>query len=156
MKLHPHNGIKAATPAPATPEVKALAPDGLITLQSRHGPEETMERLEAAVKAKGLCVFARIDLATSATALGLPLRPTDLLVFGTAKLGAPLVQSVRTIGIDLPCKALVWQDDSGATWLSYNDPNWLAKRHGLDSRAELILRAMTGALKEVAVAATAQ
>ena len=154
MKFQPHNDIKAAIPARAAPEVRALAADGLITLRSSHGPEETMKRLEAAVKAKGLCVFARIDLARGPTALGLPLRPTDLLVFGAAKLGAPLMQSVQTIGIDLPWKALVWQDDSGATWLSYNDPNWLAKRHRLGSRAELPIRAMTGALKAIAAAAT--
>ena len=154
MKLHPHNDIKAAIPTRAAPEARVVAADGLITLRSSHGPEETMKRLEAAVKAKGLCVFARIDLATSATVLGLPVRPTDLLVFGTAELGAPLMQSAQAVGIDLPWKALVWQDDLDATWVSYNDPNWLAKRHGLGCGAELTIRAMTSALEAIAAAGT--
>jgi len=112
-------------------EVQAMAADGLITLRSSYGPKETMNKLETEVKAKGLTVFARIDHAAGAAEVGLPLPPTELLIFGNAKGGTPLMQSVQTIGIDLPLKALVWQDASGTTWLSYNDPNWLAKRHGL-------------------------
>jgi uncharacterized protein (DUF302 family) len=109
--------------------------NGLIAIRSPYMPQETMARLEAEVKAKGMTVFARIDHAAGAAAVGLPLRPTDLLLFGAAKGGTPLMLSVQTIGIDLPLKALVWQDASGATWLSYNDPHWLAKRHGLGSEA---------------------
>ena len=100
-----------------------MATDGLITLRSAFGPEETMQRLEAEVQAKGLTVFAHVDHAAGAAAVGLPLRPTDLLIFGNAKGGTPLMQSVQTIGIDLPLKALVWQDGAGDTWLSYNDPS---------------------------------
>jgi len=106
-----------------------MTENGLITLRSRHAPGETMSRFEAEVKAKGLTIFARIDHAAGAAAVGLPLRPTELLVFGNAKGGTPLMQAVQTIGIDLPLKVLVWQDASGDTWLSYNDPSWLAKRH---------------------------
>ena len=113
-----------------------------------------MKRLEAAVKAKGLYVFARVDHAASSTVSGLPLRPTDLLIFGAAKVGTPLMQSVQTIGMDLPWKALVWQDDLGDTWLSYNDPGWLAERHGLGSEVELTIKAAAGALKAIAAAAT--
>ena len=113
-----------------------------------------MKRLEAAVKAKGLCVFARVDHAANSTVSGLLLRPTDLLIFGAAKVGTPLMQSVQTVGIDLPWKALVWQDDLGATWLSYNDPNWLAKRHRLGSDVELTIKAVAGALKAIAAAVT--
>ena len=87
--------------------------------------------LEAEVKAKGLTVFARIDHAVAAAAVGLSLRPTEVLIFGDAKGGTPLMQSMQAIGIDLPLKALVWQDGSGSTWLSYSDPGWLAKQHGL-------------------------
>jgi uncharacterized protein (DUF302 family) len=111
--------------------VQAMAADGLTTLRSGYGPKDTIERLEAAVKAKGMTEFARIDHAAGAAEVGLGLRPTELLIFGNAKGGTPLMQSVQTIGIDLPLKALVWQDASGSTWLSYNNPSWLAKRHGL-------------------------
>ncbi len=90
-----------------------MAADGLTTIRSSHGPKDTMDRLEAEVKAKGLSVFARIDHAAGAAAVGLPLRPTELLVFGNAKAGTPLMQSMQTSGIDLPLKALVWQDGSG-------------------------------------------
>ena len=104
-----------------------MAADGLITIKSGFGPEETMNRFEAEVRAKGMTVFAHIDHAAGAVAAGLPLRPTDLLIFGNAKGGTPLMQSVQTIGIDLPLKALVWQDEAGATWLSYNDPSFLSR-----------------------------
>jgi uncharacterized protein (DUF302 family) len=129
--------------------------DGLTTIPSGFAAKETMDRLEAAVKAKGLSVFARVDHAAGAAAVGLSLRPTELLVFGNAKGGTPLIQSVQTIGIDLPLKALVWQDAAGATWLSYNDPSWLAKRHGLGHEAEAAVGAITAALSAVTKAAAA-
>ena len=132
-----------------------MAADGLTTIRSSFGPKETMNRLEAEVKAKGLTVFARVDHAADAAEVGLPLRPTELLVFGNAKGGTPLMQSVQTIGIDLPLKALVWQDGSGTTWLSYNDPRYLAKRHGLGREVEAAVNAMAAALDALAkVAAT--
>jgi uncharacterized protein (DUF302 family) len=131
-----------------------MAADGLTTLRSNHDPKDTMNRLEAAVKGKGLTVFARIDHAAGAAAVGLPLRPTELLIFGNAKGGTPLMQSVQTIGIDLPLRVLVWQDASGTTWLSYNDPSWLAKRHALDDATGAAVKALAGALDAVAKAAT--
>ena len=131
------------------------AADGLITIKSSFGPEDTMKRLEAEVKAKGLTVFARIDHAAGAAAVGLPLRPTDLIIFGNAKGGTPLMQQVQTIGIDLPLKALVWQDEQGATWLSYNDPAFIAQRHGAGEPAKSIVAALTGALNAIATKATA-
>lgn len=85
-----------------------MAADGLVTIRSEHNPQETMRRLEAAVKAKGMSVFCHIDHAAGAAEVGLALRPTDLLIFGSPKGGTPLMQSVQTIGIDLPLKALVW------------------------------------------------
>ena len=132
-----------------------MAVDGLITIRSTYGPKETMNRLEAEVKAKGLTVFAHIDHAAGAAAVGLPLGPTELLIFGNAKGGTPLMQSVQTVGIDLPLKALVWQDASGSTWLSYNDPNWLAKRHGASHEVEAQVGAMAAALSAIARTATA-
>ena len=131
-----------------------MAADGLTTIPSSYGPKDTMNRLEAAVKAKGMTIFARIDHAAGASAAGLLLRPTEVLIFGNAKGGTPLMQSVQTIGLDLPLKALVWQDISGKTWLSYNDPAWLAKRHGLSGEAEAAVDVITAALHAVATAAT--
>ena len=131
-----------------------MATDGLITTRSSYGSKETMNRLEAEVKAKGMAVFARIDHAAGATEVGLPLQPTELLIFGNAKGGTPLMQSNQTIGIDLPLKALVWQDASGNTWLSYNDPSWLTQRHGLGHENDASVNAMTAALGAVARTAT--
>ena len=108
-----------------------MAEDGLVTIASPHSVKDTIDRLEAEVKAKGLTVFARIDHAGGANAIGLPLRPTELLIFGNAKGGTPLMQAAQTIGIDLPLKALAWKDASGKVWLSYDDPAWLAGRHGI-------------------------
>jgi uncharacterized protein (DUF302 family) len=122
---------------------------GLTTIKSHRGARETMNRLEEAVKASGMTVFARIDHAAGASAVGMPLNPTEVLIFGNARGGTPLMQSVPTIGIDLPLKALVWQDTSGETWLSHNDPAWLAERHGL-SGAEAAVGSLTAALNALA------
>jgi len=132
-----------------------MAVDGLITMRSSHGPADTMDKLEAAVKAKGMSVFARIDHATGAAKAGLSLRATELLIFGNAKAGTPLMQQLQSIGIDLPLKALVWQDESGSTWLSYNDPVWLAKRHGLGQELDAAVSAMAAGLGAIARAVTA-
>lgn len=133
---------------------EGMAAEGLTTVRSSYGPKDTMGRLEAEVRAKGMTVFAHIDHAAAAVAAGLSLRPTDLLIFGNAKGGTPLMQSGQTIGIDLPLKALVWQDAAGDTWLSYNDPAWLAQRHGLGHDAEPAVGAIAAALHAVARAAT--
>lgn len=130
-----------------------MAADGLTTVRSSFGPEETMNRLEAAVRAKGLTVFAHVDHAAGAAAVGIDLRPTDLLIFGNARGGTPLMQAEQTIGIDLPLKALVWQDADGATWLSYNDPSWIVQRHGA-GQLDAVIGALTAALKALATAAT--
>ena len=130
-----------------------MAVQGLTTIKSGHAPDETMARLEAAVKAKGLTVFARIDHAAGASAVGLSLRPTEVLIFGNAKGGTPLMQTAQTIGIDLPLKALVWQDASGETWLSWNDPAWLAARHGA-SGIEGVAGKLAALLEDLARTAT--
>ena len=113
-----------------------------------------MDRLVAAVTGRGMSILARIDHAAAAATAGLALRPTEVLIFGNARAGTPLMQTAPTLGIDLPLKALVWQDEAGATWLAFNDPMWLAARHGGESEHEPILRAMAEALAEVADAAT--
>lgn len=105
--------------------------DGLTTIQSKFGPQETMNRLEAEAKARDLSIFARVNHAALAEQAGLALRPTEVVLFGNPRGGTALMQANQTIGIDLPLKALVWQDAGGKTWLSYNEPAWLAKRHGI-------------------------
>jgi uncharacterized protein (DUF302 family) len=131
-----------------------MSADGLITVSSSFGPEETMKRLEAEVRAKGMTVFARVDHAAGAAEAGLPLRPTDLLIFGAARGGTPLMQAAQTIGIDLPLKALVWLDEEGKTFLSYNDPAYLAHRHGLADQVKPVVDTMTAVLKAIAAKAT--
>ena len=107
------------------------APPGLISVKSTFSVKETVDRLVQRVESKGLTVFCRIDHAAGAMAAGLQLRPTEVLVFGNAMGGTPLMQASQTIGIDLPLKALAWQDAGGQTWLGYNDPVWLTERHGI-------------------------
>jgi len=131
-----------------------MTPDGLTISASNRGPKETMDRLASAVTDRGMTVLARIDHAAAAAKAGMELRPT-VLIFGNPKAGTPLMQVVQTMGIDLPLKALVWQDDNGKTWLAYNDPKWLARRHGADAGADRSLGAMTAALAAVAEQATA-
>jgi len=131
-----------------------MVADGLLTVRSSLGPKQTMSKLEAEVKAKGMTVFARIDHAAGAKEVGMSLRPSEVLIFGNAKAGTPLMQSGQTIGIDLPLKALVWQDHAGVTWLSYNDLGWLVKRHDLGHETAHAVNAMSAALAALAKAAT--
>ena len=107
----------------------AGAADGLISVKSPHSAKDTMNRLEDIVKARGLNVFARIDHAAGATKAGMSLRPTEVLIFGNPKGGTPFMECAQTVGIDLPLKALVWEDASSQVWLAYNDPAYIAKRH---------------------------
>jgi uncharacterized protein (DUF302 family) len=101
-----------------------------------------------------MSVFARIDHAAGASSIGLPLGPTEVLIFGNPKGGTPLMQAVQAMGLDLPLKALVWQDSSGETWLSYNDPVWLAHRYGITGETEAAAAKLSAALAALALAAT--
>src|SRR6478672_9957055 len=123
--------------------------EGLTTVPSNFGPKETMDRLETEIRTKGLEVFARIDHAGGAAEVGLKLAPTELIIFGNARAGTPLMQSVQTVGIDLPLKVLVWEDAGGKTWLSYNEPSWIARRHGVRN-AEQVVSKMGAALSAMA------
>ncbi len=109
----------------------ASGADGLTTIKSPHRSKDTMDRLEAVVKQRGMTIFARIDHSAGAAKVGMKLRPTELLIFGNPQSGTPLIECNQTIGIDLPVKALVWEDSSGQVWLGYNDPEFLARRHGV-------------------------
>ncbi len=123
--------------------------EGLTSIESTFGPKETMDRLEAEIHQKGMNVFARIDHAAGAANVGLALAPTELIIFGNPRGGTPLMQSVQTVGIDLPLKALVWQDAANKTWLSYNEPSWIAQRHGV-AGAESTIDKMADLLSAIA------
>jgi uncharacterized protein (DUF302 family) len=132
-----------------------MAAPGLTTVRSKYSAKETLDRLEAEVKARGIEVFARIDHAAGATAVGLPLRPTTVLMFGNAKAGTPLMQADQTVGIDLPLKALVYEDESGAVWVAYNDPHWIAQRHGLGASVSANVQGLAKVLESLAAKAAA-
>jgi uncharacterized protein (DUF302 family) len=105
--------------------------DGVITVRSAFDAAETKARLLAVLKDKGVRVFADIPHAKGAAQAGLTLAFSDLVIFGKPEAGTPLMQAAPTAGLDLPMKALVWQDADGLAWLSYNDPRWIASRHGI-------------------------
>jgi uncharacterized protein (DUF302 family) len=131
-----------------------MSDNGLVTISSARGVKDTIDALESDVKSKGLTVFARIDHAAGAKEVGLTLAPTELLIFGNAKGGTPLMQARQQIGIDLPLKALAWEDASGKTWLSYNDPAWLAQRHGLGHEVDQTVKGLAAALGALTTKAT--
>jgi uncharacterized protein (DUF302 family) len=124
--------------------------EGLVELLSRYSVEETLQRLELALATRGLEVFARVDHSGEAEKVGMKMRPTKLLIFGSPKAGTPLMLASPTLAIDLPLKALVREDETGKVWLIYNSPEYLKARHGVPS--ELIHNlAGAGALMEKAV-----
>ena len=129
------------------------ADNGLTNVKSAHDVKNTADRLETVLKQKGMTVFLRINHSDGARKVGKKLRPTELVIFGNPKVGAPLMQCGQTVGIDLPQKALIWQDQSGQVWLTYNDPRYLAKRHGIEG-CQPVLDKVQNALKNFARAAT--
>jgi len=106
---------------------------GFIVLKSPYSVKETIERLEAVVKGRGMAIFAQVDHAAGAVKVGKKLRPTMLLIFGNPQGGTPFMECTQSVGIDLPLKALAWQDATGAVWLGYNDPAFIAQRHGVSN-----------------------
>ena len=131
-----------------------MAENGLVTVTSAHDFGTTLARLVAALGAKGITIFARIDHAAGAAGAGLALRPTTLLVFGNPVAGTPLMQAAQTAGIDLPLKALVWQDADGTVRLSYNDPAWVAARHAIGERVDPAIAALRAGIEALARHAT--
>jgi uncharacterized protein (DUF302 family) len=129
--------------------------DGLITLSSRYPARDTVDRLLAALAKRNMTVFARIDHAAGAASAGLSLRPTEVVLFGNPKAGTALMQDRQSAGIDLPLKALVWQDADGKVWLGYNDPAWIAQRHGIGAASAGAVEAMGKALAAIAGEVTA-
>lgn len=127
-----------------------MSDDGLVTVASKHSVKDSLDRLEAALRAKGVTIFARIDHAAGAASVGLPLRPTELIIFGNPKAGTPLMQANQTAGLDLPLKVLAWEDGAGKVWLTYNELHWLACRHKLGGAADPAVEALGLVLAKVA------
>ena len=128
--------------------------DGLITLSSRYPARDTMDRLLAALAKRDMMVFARIDHAAGAVSAGMSLRPTEVVIFGNPKGSTVLMQDRQAAGIDLPLKALIWEDADGKVWLSYNDPAWIAQRHSLGPASAGAVEAMAKALAAIAAEVT--
>ncbi|TIV70522.1 MAG: DUF302 domain-containing protein [Mesorhizobium sp.] len=126
--------------------------NGLVSVESRFSVGETIDRLVETVTNAGLRVFARIDHAAGAHEIGAPLRPTELLIFGHPKGGTPLMQDRQLAGIDLPIKALAWEDARGQVWLCYNDAYWLANRHGLCDASRAAVAAIAAGMAKVVAA----
>ncbi len=129
----------------------SFAADGLISLKSPRSAPETMDRLEEIVTERGLNVFARIDHAAGAATVGKTLRPTEVIIFGNPQGGTPFMECAQSVGIDLPLKALVWEDESGQVWLGYNDPVYLGERHGVGQCP--VIESLSKALAGIAEAA---
>jgi uncharacterized protein (DUF302 family) len=129
------------------------AADGLIAVKGSYGVKQTMDRLEVLLKEKGLTIFARVDHAAGAATVGKKLRPTEVLIFGNPQGGTPFMECSQTVGIDLPLKMLAWEDEAGQVWLGYNDPTYLAGRHGVPQcgAAENLKQALAG-FAQIAVA----
>ena len=136
--------LLVVAPAQAAPKNA----DGLIVKPSQHSVGKTLDRLTDILKKKGITVFARVDHKAGGKKVGKTLRDTQVLIFGNPKLGTPLMQSARTIGIDLPMKALAWKDEDGKVWIAYNDPAYLALRHNIRDKHK-VFKKMSGALNKL-------
>ncbi len=130
----------------------AQAAEGMIAVKSTHSVADTADRLEAVLKDKGMKIVARVNHAVSAASVDLELRPTELVIFGNPKVGTPLMQCTQSVALDLPQKALIWEDADGQVWLGYNDPQYLRQRHGIEG-CDQVLTKVSGALKNFADAA---
>lgn len=133
--------------------VSIQAADGMMTVKSEHDVKATADKLESVLKDKGMTVMARINHQQGAEKAGLELPPTEVVIFGNPRVGTPLMQCARSVAIDLPQKALIWEDSSGDTWLGYNDPEYLKSRHGIEGCDDVIAK-VKGALAGFAKAAT--
>lgn len=131
-----------------------LSSNGLITIPSNYSVKETLDRLETALKAAGMTIFARVDHAGGAASVGLALRPTEVLIFGNPKGGTPLMQANQMVGLDLPLRVLAWEDDAGNCNLTYNDVDWLAARYGLDTTTIVAREALAKVLTKFTTEAT--
>jgi len=129
--------------------------NGMIIKSSMNSVTKTIDRLEEVLKSKGITIFLRLDHAAGAQKVGNQLRPTQLLIFGNPKLGSPLMMSKQSIGIDLPLKAVAWEDAEGKVWLGYNTPDFLSKRHHINDRQKVVNK-MTKVLDKFSQFATSK
>lgn len=132
----------------------AHADDGLIKKLSARSVQSTMDSLQNLVENKGLTVFARIDHAAGAAQVGEDMLPTQLLIFGNPAIGTALMSSQRTVAIDLPIKVLIWEEPDGRVWIAYNDPTYLAERHGIEDRDEVVAKMKAAVAGIVSAAAS--
>jgi uncharacterized protein (DUF302 family) len=124
--------------------------NGIVSIASPYSVDETMQHLESLLAAKGVAIFARVDHSGEAAKVGMEMHPTKLLIFGNPKAGTPVMLAAPSVAIDLPLKALVWEDDQGKVWVSYNAPEYLQQRHGIP--ADLLKNiSVVGALVQKAV-----
>jgi len=131
----------------------AYADNGSVNVKSHHSVKVTADRLEKILKSKGMTLFNRINHAEAARKIGKQLRPMELFIFGNPKVGTLLMQCGQSVALDLPQKALIWQDAEGQVWLTYNDPEYIARRHGI-TNCQKIREKIANALHKFAVAAT--
>ena len=128
---------------------------GLVTVASAFPVSETVDRLASAAEAAGMRVFARVDHGAGAAEAGMRLRPTELLLVGNPRGGTPLMQDRQTAGIDLPLRALAWEDADGRVWVTTNDATWIAARHGLGDASAAAVAAVSAGLARIVAEATA-
>ena len=133
--------------------IAAFSAEGMVTLKSSHSVSATADKLESLLKSKGMTVMNRISHSDGAAGVDLELRPTEVVIFGNPKVGTPLMQCAQSVAIDLPQKALIWEDESGQVWLGYNDPTYLKQRHDIEG-CDAVLEKVSGALNNFARAAT--
>lgn len=131
----------------------AIADDGIIKMKSQYTVPVTANKLVTVLKEKGMTVMGRVNHSANAKTAGLELKPTELVIFGNPKVGTPLMHCARSVAIDLPQKALIWEDASGQVWLGYNDPAYLKQRHSI-AGCDAVLEKIQGALNAFAKAAT--
>jgi uncharacterized protein (DUF302 family) len=134
--------------------VSTYASEGMVDVKSSFGVKETADRLESILKEKGMTIFNRIKHSEAAEKAGIELRETELIIFGNPKVGSPLMNCQQRVAIDLPQKALIWKDREGNTWISYNNPRYLIKRHNISNCEEVILKIETAVAGIAKTAAT--
>lgn len=135
------------------PTISMAADNGMINKKSQFSVKATLDRLENVLRKKGISIVTRWSHDAGAKKAGIELRPTELLIFGNPKMGSHFFTSQQTAGIDLPMKALAWKDKAGQVWLTYNDPRYIANRHGINDRPAIVKK-MTGALNNLTNVAT--
>jgi uncharacterized protein (DUF302 family) len=136
------------------PVIAAMAAEGMIDVKSNYSAQETADRIDTILQQKGMTIFNRIPHSTGAAKVGVELRNTELFIFGNPKVGSPLMKCQQSVAIDLPQKALVWEDETGQVWISYNDPEYLQQRHGISGCDEVLAKiekALAGITKAAAM-----